>query len=82
MKRRYRVRKLQEQSEYSVGEKLAYLRTARGWSLPTLEDVSGVSAATASSIENNLNLPSLNTLSLLLKALEISPVEFFKDVKL
>jgi transcriptional regulator with XRE-family HTH domain len=63
----------------NIGEKLKSLRILKGISSSELEKICGVSQATISKIENNIQSPSIETLNKICDALEI-PVSFlFKD---
>lgn len=51
--------------------KVWQLRTAKGYSLRELEELSGVSKTTINNIENGRANPTIETLLLLAKALEV-----------
>ena len=58
--------------------KVWQLRTAKGYSLRELEEISGVSKATINNIENGKANPTIETLLLLAKALDVELSALFE----
>lgn len=58
--------------------KVWQLRTAKGYSLRELEELSGVSKTTINSIENGRANPTMETLLLLAKALDVELSALFE----
>lgn len=58
--------------------KVWQLRTAKGYSLRELEEISGVSKTTINNIENGKANPTIETLSLLAKALNVELSALFE----
>lgn len=58
--------------------KIWELRTAKGYSLRQLEKISGVSKTDINDIENNRISPTLDTLEMLAKALNVKLIELIK----
>ena len=65
----------------AIGESLKELRRQRGHSARSLADLSGVSAAMISRIENGLVSPSIGTLTSLAEALEVPIVSLFREAE-
>ncbi|MGF6949101.1 transcriptional regulator with XRE-family HTH domain [Neobacillus sp. B4I6] len=63
----------------NIGEKLNSFRILKGISSSELEKICGVSQATISKIENNIQSPSIETLNKICDALEIPVSLLFKD---
>ena len=61
-----------------LGKRLEYWRTKRGMSQTELAELAGLSDATVSSLGNGLTVPRLDTLELLLNALNVPIGEFFR----
>ena len=58
--------------------KVLQLRTAKGYSLRELEEISGVSKTTINNIENGKANPTIETLLLLAKALDVELSALFE----
>ncbi len=58
--------------------KVWQLRTAKGYSLRELEEISGVSKTTINNIENGKANPTIETLRLLAKALNVELSALFE----
>lgn len=58
--------------------KIWELRTAKGYSLRQLEKISGVSKTDINDIENGRISPTLDTLEMLAKALNVKLIELIK----
>ena len=58
--------------------KVWQLRTAKGYSLRELEEISGVSKTTINNIENGKANPTIETLLLLAKALDVELSDLFE----
>nr|DAH16641.1 MAG TPA: helix-turn-helix XRE-family like protein [Caudoviricetes sp.] len=58
--------------------KVWQLRTAKGYSLRELEEISGVSKTTINNIENGKANPTIETLLLLAKALDVDLSALFE----
>lgn len=58
--------------------KVWQLRTAKGYSLRELEEISGVSKTTINNIENGKANPTIETLLLLAKALDVELSALFE----
>lgn len=58
--------------------KVWQLRTAKGYSLRELEEISGVSKTTINNIENGKANPTIETLLLLAKALDVEISALFE----
>lgn len=58
--------------------KVWQLRTAKGYSLRELEEISGVSKTTINNIENGKTNPTIETLLLLAKALDVELSALFE----
>lgn len=65
----------------AIGASLKELRRQRGHSARSLADLSGVSAAMISRIENGLVSPSIGTLASLAEALEVPIVSLFREAE-
>lgn len=65
----------------AIGTSLKELRQQRGHSARSLADLSGVSAAMISRIENGLVSPSIGTLAALAEALEVPIVSLFREAE-
>jgi transcriptional regulator with XRE-family HTH domain len=65
----------------AIGASLRELRRLRGQSARGLADLSGVSAAMVSRIENGLVSPSIGTLEALAEALEVPIVSLFRNAR-
>ena len=65
----------------AIGASLKELRRQRGHSARSLADLSGVSAAMISRIENGLVSPSIGTLAALAEALEVPIVSLFRETQ-
>lgn len=65
----------------AIGTSLKELRRQRGHSARSLADLSGVSAAMISRIENGLVSPSIGTLAALSEALEVPIVSLFRETQ-
>ena len=62
-----------------VGTRLRTMRIARGWTMRTLADMSGLSINTLSLIERGLTSPSVKTLQLLAEQLQVPINAFFES---
>ena len=65
----------------AIGTSVKELRRQRAHSARSLADLSGVSAAMISRIENGLVSPSIGTLAALAEALEVPIVSLFREAK-
>ena len=65
----------------AIGSSLKELRRQRGHSARSLAELSGVSAAMVSRIENGLVSPSIGTLAALAEALEVPIVSLFREAR-
>ncbi len=65
----------------AIGQSLKGLRRDRGHSAQALAELSGVSAAMASRIENGLVSPSISTLAALAEALSVPVVSLFREAR-
>lgn len=63
----------------AIGDALRELRRQRGQSARSLADLSGVSAAMVSRIENGLVSPSIATMAALAEALDVPIVSLFRE---
>lgn len=57
--------------------KLWKVRTDKGMSIRKLEKLSGVSKSTINNIENGCHDPTIRTLCMLAKALQVTPEELY-----
>jgi transcriptional regulator with XRE-family HTH domain len=64
-----------------LGARLRAQREARGYTQATLAEKVGVSPNYFGVLERGLKLPTLDTLILLAKALEVSPAELIGDIR-
>jgi transcriptional regulator with XRE-family HTH domain/uncharacterized RmlC-like cupin family protein len=64
--------------EIQVGQRLRALRTARGLSIRSLAEISGLNVNTLSLIENQRTSPSVSTLQQLARTLQVPISEFFE----
>ena len=64
-----------------IGKKLKAVRTDRKMTLQELAKLAGVTRSMLSQIENNKSLPSLNTLQLVSRALNVPMGSFFEIVE-
>jgi len=64
-----------------IGKKLKAVRTDRKMTLQELAKLTGVTRSMLSQIENNKSLPSLNTLQLVSRALNVPMGSFFESVE-
>ncbi len=62
-----------------TGEIVKALRTERGMSQNQLAKKAGVSQSGLCAIERDTKSPSIKTVALLAKALDVSPIVFFED---
>jgi transcriptional regulator with XRE-family HTH domain len=62
-----------------VGKKLKSFRTDKGLTLEELAQLAGVTRSLLSQIENNKSLPSLTTLQLISRALDVPMGSFFES---
>ena len=69
-------------TEYSLAERLKFLREARGYTQKQLADMAGLSQATVAHIEKATKDPSVDTLSKLADALDthIATLFAFEDI--
>ena len=65
----------------NVGQQLRKIRTEKGITLTQIGSALGISASALSQIENSKNTPSLETLSSILKFLDIPMSEFFRQIE-
>ena len=65
----------------AIGQSLKELRNERGHSARALAELSGVSAAMVSRIENGLVSPSISTLAALAGALSVPIVSLFREAR-
>ena len=64
-----------------IGKKLKAVRTDKGMTLQDLAKLTGVTRSMLSQIENNKSLPSLTTLQLVSRALNMPMGSFFESVE-
>ena len=64
-----------------IGQKLRKTRTEREMTLQDLAELTGVTRSMLSQIENNKSLPSLTTLQLVSRALDVPMGAFFESVE-
>ena len=69
------------QIDRAIGASLKELRQQRGHSARVLAELSGISAAMVSRIENGLVSPSIGTLEALAAALEVPIVSLFREAR-
>ncbi len=62
-----------------ITTRLTFLRTAKGYTVNKLANLSGISQSYLRDIELGKKTPTIEVLSLLCDALEISLVDFFDD---
>lgn len=67
-----------EEKNVCVGQRLRELRTSQGLSMRSLSGMSGLNINTLSLIENEHTSPSVSTLQLLSKSLQVPITEFFQ----
>ena len=65
----------------AIGASLRELRRKRDHSVRSLADLSGISAAMVSRIENRLVSPSIGTLAALAEALEVPIISLFREAR-
>lgn len=80
MRKRQVIRPLREQDRYTVGEKVRYFRRLRGWSQKILSEKVFVVTGTIGMIETGKTMPSLYTISVICKVLDVGLSRFFEDV--
>lgn len=69
------------QIDRAIGASLKELRQSRKQSARSLAELSGISAAMVSRIENGLVSPSIDTLAALAEALEVPIVSLFREAR-
>src|SRR5690606_31165949 len=69
------------QAETDLGRRLRDIRQARGLSIRALSKHSGLAINTLSMIENGRNSPSVSTLQVLARALDVPITDFFASEK-
>lgn len=65
----------------NVGQQIRKIRTEKGITLTQIGNALGISASALSQIENSKNTPSLETLSSVLKYLDMPMSEFFMQIE-
>ena len=65
----------------NVGQQLRKIRTEKGITLTQIGSALGISASALSQIENSKNTPSLETLSSILKFLDVPMSDFFFQIE-
>lgn len=61
----------------NIGKRLTELRSSKGWSTNRLAKEAGIAQSAMRSIEREEKSPTLDTLTLILNALDITMAEFF-----
>ena len=64
-----------------VGKRIAEIRSRKGWSTNKLAKLAGIAQSAMRSIELEEKSPTIDTLTFILDALEISFAEFFAEEK-
>lgn len=65
----------------SVGKRIAELRSRKGWTTNKLATLAGIAQSALRSIELGEKSPTIDTLTLVVKALGISFADFFAEEK-
>ncbi|HMM22075.1 MAG TPA: helix-turn-helix domain-containing protein [Selenomonadales bacterium] len=64
-----------------IGKRISELRSHKGWSTNKLAKMAGIAQSAMRSIELEEKSPTINTLTMVLQALDISFADFFAEKK-
>ncbi|MDO7205614.1 helix-turn-helix transcriptional regulator [Paraclostridium bifermentans] len=69
-------------SDVNIGEKIIEYRNQKQMTIKEVAQIAGVTPSMLSQIEEGLSNPSINTLKMIAKALEVPLFNFLKKIKI